>query len=54
LLVRGVGEFGLREEPGVGNGTWVNGSRLQPEQEVAVKPGDTLRFGAVEVRLKGL
>ncbi|MCK7592097.1 cyclic nucleotide-binding domain-containing protein [Pseudomarimonas salicorniae] len=53
LLVKGGGSFALREEPGVGNGTWVNGSKLQPEQEVPVKPGDTLRFGAIEVRLKG-
>lgn len=54
LLVQGGGRFALREEPGVGNGTWVNGTKLQPEQEVPVKPGDTLRFGAIEVRLKGL
>lgn len=54
LLVLGGGGFALREEPGVGNGTWVNGNKLQPEQEVPVKPGDTLRFGAIEVRLKGL
>lgn len=53
LIARGGGSFALREEPGVGNGTWVNGSKLQPEQEVPVKPGDTLRFGAIEVRLKG-
>ena len=53
LLVKGGGGFALREEPGVGNGTWVNGNKLQPEQEVPVKAGDTLRFGAIEVRLKG-
>ena len=50
VLVRGTALV-LREEPGVGNGTWVNGERLQPNQEVPLKVGDTLRFGAVEVRL---
>jgi CRP-like cAMP-binding protein len=50
LLVRGSA-MALREEPGVGNGTWVNGARLQGEQEVPVKLGDVLRFGAIEVRV---
>lgn len=52
LLVRG-GALAVREEPGVGNGTWVNGTRLQPEQEMPVKLGDVLRFGAIEVRVVG-
>jgi hypothetical protein len=39
----------LREEPGVGNGTWVNAERLRPDQTVALQPGDRLRFGAIEV-----
>lgn len=39
----------LREEPGVGNGTWVNGGKLMPDETVLIKVGDTLRFGAVEV-----
>jgi pSer/pThr/pTyr-binding forkhead associated (FHA) protein len=39
----------LREEPGVANGTWVNGERLAPGQSVALKPGDKLRFGAIEL-----
>lgn len=41
----------LREEPGVGNGTWINGERLQAGQQKTLKSGDSLRFGAVELRL---
>ncbi|GIX34708.1 MAG: hypothetical protein KatS3mg126_0487 [Lysobacteraceae bacterium] len=52
LLVGPDGTLRLREEPGVGNGTWVNGKRLEPGQEVAVKAGDSLRFGAIEVSLR--
>lgn len=52
LLVR-AGALAVREEPGVGNGTWVNGTRLQPDQEMPVKLGDVLRFGAIEVRVVG-
>lgn len=39
----------LREEPGVGNGTWVNGGKLMPDETVLLQIGDSLRFGAVEV-----
>ncbi|MGQ0801867.1 MAG: cyclic nucleotide-binding domain-containing protein [Pseudomarimonas sp.] len=39
----------LREEPGVGNGTWVNGGKLMPNETVLLQIGDSLRFGAVEV-----
>lgn len=39
----------LREEPGVGNGTWVNGGKLIPDETVLLQIGDSLRFGAVEV-----
>lgn len=39
----------LREEPGVANGTWVNGERLAAGQVVILKPGDKLRFGAIEL-----
>ena len=39
----------LREEPGVANGTWVNGERLAAGQSVSLKPGDKLRFGAIEL-----
>jgi hypothetical protein len=50
-LILANGRWMLREEPGVGNGTWINGERLQPEQSVSVKAGDALRFGAIEVEL---
>jgi hypothetical protein len=49
-MVRAGENWMVREEPGVGNGTWVNGERLQPEQSASVKIGDTLRFGAIEVK----
>jgi hypothetical protein len=45
------GRWMLREEPGVGNGTWLNGERLQPGQTLPVKAGDQLQFGAIEVEL---
>jgi len=50
-LLLAAGRWVLREEPGVGNGTWVNGDRLQPEQTISIKAGDRLRFGAIEVEL---
>lgn len=53
VLVRN-GTLAVREEPGVGNGTWVNGDRLQPGQEVTIKVGDVVRFGAIELRLASL
>ncbi len=43
------GGVSLREEPGVANGTWVNGERLAAGQTVTLKPGDKLRFGAIEL-----
>ncbi len=43
------GSLLLREEPGVGNGTWVNGGKLMPDETVLLQIGDSLRFGAVEV-----
>ena len=48
LLVAGS-TVSLREEPGVANGTWVNGERLAAGQTVSLKPGDKLRFGAIEL-----
>lgn len=48
LLVTG-NTVSLREEPGVANGTWVNGERLAAGQVVILKPGDKLRFGAIEL-----
>lgn len=52
ILVNGS-RLSLREEAGVGNGTWVNGTKVQPDEEVALKAGDMLRFGAIELRLVG-
>jgi len=43
------GALMVREEPGVGNGTWVNGGKLMPDETVLLQIGDSLRFGAVEV-----
>ena len=48
LFVAGA-SVSLREEPGVANGTWVNGERLAAGQSVTLSAGDTLRFGAIEV-----
>jgi hypothetical protein len=49
-LMRTGEQWMVREEPGVGNGTWVNGERLRPDQSASLKIGDTLRFGAIEVK----
>jgi len=48
LLVTGS-TVSVREEPGVANGTWVNGERLANGQVVQLSPGDKLRFGAIEL-----
>lgn len=50
-LLVAAGGVSLREEPGVSNGTWINGERLAVGQTVALKPGDKLRFGAIELEL---
>lgn len=41
--------YGVREDAGTVNGTFVNGMRIQTGVEVPIAPGDRLRFGAVEV-----
>lgn len=51
MLLDGAGGVALREEPGVSNGTWVNGTRLAAGQTAALRCGDKLRFGAIEVEL---
>lgn len=48
-LLLSAGVVSLREEPGVSNGTWVNGERVASGQTIALKPGDKLRFGAIEL-----
>jgi hypothetical protein len=50
LLVDATG-VSLREEPGVANGTWVNGERVAAGATLALKSGDKLRFGAIELEL---
>lgn len=50
LLCEG-GLYFLREEVGTTNGTFVNGQRLATGTTAALKPGDKLRFGTVEVEL---
>lgn len=48
LLIEG-GRCLLREDVGTTNGTFVNGERVRTGEPVALKPGDKIRFGAVEV-----
>lgn len=51
LLFEGATLF-LREEVGVTNGTFVNGLRLRTGIAHPLKPGDTLRFGNIELTLE--
>lgn len=51
LLCEGTTLF-LREEVGVTNGTFVNGLRLRTGVAHPLKPGDTLRFGNIELTLE--
>lgn len=48
-LVRKGQLFFVREETRTVNGTFVNNVRIGTGVDVPIKPGDTLRFGAVEV-----
>ena len=48
-LIRQGGLFFVREENKTVNGTFVNSTRIETGENVAIKPGDKLRFGAVEV-----
>ncbi|HVF35694.1 MAG TPA: cyclic nucleotide-binding domain-containing protein [Candidatus Saccharimonadia bacterium] len=41
----------VREDAATTNGTYVNGERIQTGVPVALKPGDKLKFGSVEVEL---
>jgi hypothetical protein len=43
----------VREEPGVSNGTFVNGRRIKSGSEVALHEGDRVRFGLVELVVRG-
>lgn len=48
-LIRKGQLFFVREDSKTVNGTFLNNTRIKTGEDVAVKPGDTLRFGAVEV-----
>lgn len=48
LLREGLLLF-LREEVGTANGTFVNGQRLVTGSNAPLKPGDRVRFGAIEL-----
>jgi hypothetical protein len=52
VFARGTSAF-VREEPGVSNGTFVNGRRIQSGAEVALQEGDRVRFGLVELVVRG-
>ena len=41
--------FVVRDEVGAANGTFVNGSRLKPGEEVVLSHGDGLQFGLVKM-----
>jgi CRP-like cAMP-binding protein len=52
VFTRGDDAF-VREEPGVSNGTFVNGRRVKSGAEVALQEGDRVRFGLVELVVRG-
>ena len=49
-IVREGALYFVRDEGGA-NGTFVNGERVNMGESVALKPGDKLRFGSIEVEL---
>jgi signal-transduction protein with cAMP-binding, CBS, and nucleotidyltransferase domain len=51
-IVKKDGEVFVSEEPGVRNGTYVNGTRLAPAQVVKLNDGDELRFAVVVTRFQ--
>jgi hypothetical protein len=50
-LLRQGAEFFVREEVGTANGTFVNGQRIATGTAVAIKAGDRLRFGTIDIEL---
>lgn len=52
LLWQG-GQWYLREDVGTTNGTFVNGTRIVTGVPVALKIGDKLRFGSIELEVVG-
>jgi predicted component of type VI protein secretion system len=51
-LLRQGDEFHVREEPGVRNGTFVNGKRLKAGVPVKLKEGDEIAFGLIKTVLR--
>jgi pSer/pThr/pTyr-binding forkhead associated (FHA) protein len=49
-IVKDGSLYSVREEVGT-NGTFVNGERIKPGVNVALKAGDRVRFGSIEVEL---
>jgi pSer/pThr/pTyr-binding forkhead associated (FHA) protein len=47
------GQWFLREDVGTTNGTFVNGTRIVTGVPVALKIGDKLRFGSIELEVVG-
>jgi pSer/pThr/pTyr-binding forkhead associated (FHA) protein len=39
----------LREDVGTTNGTFVNGQKLKTGEPVALRAGDKIRFGSVDI-----
>ncbi|MEO8189616.1 MAG: cyclic nucleotide-binding domain-containing protein [Acidobacteriota bacterium] len=48
-IVRDAGKFLLSEEIGTPNGTFLNGTRLETGVPVALRAGDRVRFGDIEM-----
>lgn len=48
-IVLADGQVLLREDVGTTNGTFVNGVRIKTGEPVALKAGDKLKFGSVEI-----
>jgi hypothetical protein len=51
-LLRERGAIYVREEPGVRNGTFVNGRRVKAGERVPVKDGDEIAFGLIKTTLR--
>ncbi|MCB1608761.1 MAG: cyclic nucleotide-binding domain-containing protein [Xanthomonadales bacterium] len=48
------GKWAVREEVGTTNGTSLNGRRIRTGETMSIQPGDTMRFGAIELEVKAL
>jgi CRP-like cAMP-binding protein len=51
-IVRKGGELFVKEEPGVRNGTFVNGKAVRAGMSAAVKDGDEVSFGLIKTVLR--